>query len=283
MKILLTNIHMQNFGGSELVTLELAEEYFKHQGHDVLIYSPQIAEPLKSHITVPTTKTPPADLDQFDIIWVHHGLLLDQLKPSRNQKIIFNHMSSYTEEEFPKNAEKENDLAWEIFANSIETRNKMNEFGLKYVEVFPNPAPREFTCPKPFRPEYGLFVSNHRPREIERMALTLGIDCLFIGARDKFQRLTPEIISKAAFVVCNGKTVQYALRACIPVFLYDQFGGPGWLDYTNIEKAAEFNFSGRGFGRSAKLSELSKWQNREPYRHVPQLYKLENFLLEYGL
>jgi len=57
MKILLTNKWMKNLGGSELVTLELAEE-FQRQGHEVLIYTEQWGGPLNSGRRHATTTLP---------------------------------------------------------------------------------------------------------------------------------------------------------------------------------------------------------------------------------
>jgi len=294
MKILLSNLWMKNFGGSELVTLELAEEY-QARGWDVLLYSPQFGEPLKSHIKVPTTMAFP-DLSEFDIVWNHHDLFTDRWKPRMSQAIVSNHMSSYVAQEFPKNPEWENKNCQFIFANSPETRTKMIQLGLMNVDVFPNPAPERFMPSKsgvmvnqntnePFHPEkkYALFVSNHRPTELDIVSRGLDIPIRSVGELNDFLRLTPELLRDAAFVVCNGKTVQYALRAGTPVFLYDQFGGPGWLTNENFAHAAAFNFSGRGFETKVSLSTLSTWREAKPIPFVPLRYKLEYCLSFYGL
>jgi hypothetical protein len=70
------------------------------------------------------------------------------------------------------------------------------------------------------------------------------------------RRVTPELIHEHDAVVSIGKTVQYALAAGVPVFCYDHFGGPGWLNDGNVEAAARHNFSGRGFTARDSASEL---------------------------
>jgi hypothetical protein len=54
-----------------------------------------------------------------------------------------------------------------------------------------------------------------------------------------------ELLDHYDCVISIGKTVQYCLVQGIPVFLYDRFGGPGYLNESNYELAEYYNFSGR--------------------------------------
>jgi hypothetical protein len=274
--ILITNRRLENFGGSELVALELAEE-FKAQGYDVLLYSPYIGDPMKRVIKVPyTTELPKTD--DFDTLWIHHNILIHKLgfKKRAGQKIIFNHMSSYVSAEWPQNVQYENDLADLIFANSAETRVKLEDLGLKGVRLFQNPAPKIFEGVGGSGSEI-LLVSNHRPPELANI----------VGNRVGLEyprRMTPEIMSQAKLVICNGKTVQMALRAGVPVYLYDHFGGPGWLTEKNFEKAVHFNFSGRGFDGWKTLEQIQKeLETIGPVLPCPDRFKLEKVLEFYKL
>jgi glycosyltransferase involved in cell wall biosynthesis len=245
MKVLFTNAWMRNFGGSELVTLELAEE-FQRQGHEVLIYTPQIGGDL--NITVPfTTKKP--DTSDFDLIWVHHNMLIHDLgfKKRMSQQLVFNHMSSYVGTEFPRIVGYENAMADWILANSWETKAALEYRGVHEIELFQNPAPMSFGSIHPIPTEKGLIVSNHMAEELEPLGVT------HIGGNFP-QRLRHDLLCHQRFVICNGKTVQYALRAGVPVYLYDHFGGCGWLTNENFDTAERFNFSGRGFGEDRSFS-----------------------------
>lgn len=242
MKVLLTNAWMKNFGGSELVTLELGEE-FQRQGHEVLIYSPNIGGLGDS---VPMTDKKPS-ASSFDLVWIHHNQLIHDLgfKKRTSQRIVFNHMSSYVSTEFPKIAGYENAIADLKLANSYETALRLEALGLTDVKLFQNPAPINFEVSG--MGEGGLIVSNHVMSQFDELGLKR------IGLHNP-KRVTPEMLSNYKFVVCNGKTVQYALRAGLCVYLYDHFGGCGWLTKDTFGTAELYNFSGRGFGQMTQFS-----------------------------
>lgn len=265
MKILLTNNHMANFGGSEIVTLELAE-FLTSKGHDVLIYSPEIKPPLKiSHIDH-TSKKP--DSTKFDLLWIHHNLLIHDLgfKKTDNQRMIFNHMSSYVGLEAPNNKLLEESLADIIFCNSKETKQAL---GIESAKLFQNPAPPSFDVKHTGKTRKPLYISNHRPNGLPPDA-----DC--IGINDEYRRVEPEDFIDRPYVVCNGKSVQYALRAGVPVFLYDHFGGPGWLrDSKTFWRAEDFNFSGRGFYPIDVLEEIRTTPPKAP--PCAERFKLEHY------
>jgi len=109
MKILLSNIHLKEFGGSELVTVELAE-YYASIGHEITLYSPLIGAPLlptikRDNVTLVVKEPSLDELYGFDIIWSHHGLLLDTINVQNklaHQLIVANHMSSWLDIEQPK-------------------------------------------------------------------------------------------------------------------------------------------------------------------------------------
>lgn len=275
MKVLLTNLYFDKFGGSQLVTLEIAEE-LQERGHEVLIYSPCVAEPMRSACHVPLVNIRP-DYRSFDIVWSHHALAEDYI-PRTSQRIIFNHMSSWMHLEFPRDANRESQIAWKVLANSPETAARMRLLGIKCnIELFQNPAPKQFGMFMR-KPQYILLVSNHRPREVVDMAHKLDLPLRFIGegAGEEFTRVTPDILAGAHFVICNGKTVQYALRMGVPVFLYDNLGGPGWLTESNFEAAEWHNFSGR-CTRGRDVSGLMNWRHYAPI-DCPERFKLERRL-----
>lgn len=260
MKILITNAWMRNLGGSELVTLELAEE-FQQQGHEVLIYTHYVGGPLK--LTVPHTTQKP-DVSDFDLIWIHHNML-EPFKPRDSQRLVFNHMSSYVGLEMPTYSQWQNNCGYVTLANSKETACVIRNGGVKNVDLLQNPAPSDWD--NVWTPgDKLLFVSNHPPKEIR------DIEGIRLAGQ---RRITPEDMKGVKGIVCNGKSVQYALRAGCPVYLYDHFGGPGWLTEENFKRAEWFNFSGRGFDRkSAEVinQEMLMLPNTMP---CPDRFKLE--------
>lgn len=278
--ILITNAHLVRFGGSELVSVELAE-YYAAMGWHVCLYSPRVGEPLRSTIDKRvhvTTQEP--DASGWDIIWDHHGVLIHKLTRRPGQMIICNHMSSYVELEKPKyNPE----IPHRIFANSLETIHSMPLCYQRKAELFQNPAPPEFQRVN-HGGNYGLFISNHRPADLNEAMALLSIPIKLVdyanAQRLSGQHFADNVFFKARFVVCNGKSVQYALRAGVPVFLYDHFGGPGWLTEENFQRASHFNFSGRGFHEGGALETLPLWPTIKPIDQamVNWRYKLEEWL-----
>lgn len=263
-KILLSNIHLKDFGGSELVTLELAE-YLSSKGHSVCVYSPQIGLPLMATTMggFYTTNTIPKNLHEFDIIWSHHNLLLDKINTKNkldHQLIIANHMSSYVREEYP---DYQADMVDVILANSQETKEKLPRRHQEKTMLFPNPSPMlNVTAPiVENKQPMALCVSNHMPSALKAFLYNNQdkIRHMHIGRGGQFQRrLSPTDLKSIGcdFVICNGKTVQYALAANLPVFLYDHFGGCGWLNEANFDLASWYNFSGRGFEKQGIQMQL---------------------------
>jgi len=273
LRILLTNRELNNLGGSELVTVEIAEEFMR-QGHDVTVYCPRTPEgPLDvSHLNVVKGGL---DIASFDLLWIHHNALIHELgfRKRPHQRVVFNHMSSWIPDEWPKLAGYEMALSDVILANSCETRERLESLGLSNVKLFQNPAPIAFDI-SPSRVD-ALLVSNHEPAELA------GVKGRRIGGRNgagKQRRITPEDIAASAYVICNGKTVQYALRAGVPVYLYDSFGGPGWLTQENFNLAEWHNFSGRGFERKDAATIARELRIIPAPRQCPSRFKLEDVL-----
>lgn len=280
-RILITNAHLENFGGSELVSVELAEHYAS-AGWDVTLYSPKVKNPLRTTIAkgVRVVDIEPELDSSWDIVWDHHGLLIHKIEKRPGQLIVCNHMSSYVDVERPKYIALKPDR---IFANSKETINSMPAGHARRAELFQNPAPPEFqrVC---HGGGYILAISNHRPAELDAALMELSIPVKYIGKEDA-QRLSGKSFHENLFfharaVVCNGKSVQYALRAGVPVFLYDSFGGPGWLTEDNFDTAAHFNFSGRGFSENSSVESLALWPLAKPIdqSRVNWRFKLEEWL-----
>lgn len=126
-------------------------------------------------------------------------------------------------------------------------------FPIEKMQVFGNPAPAGYAAA--FRrgsPSRRLVVvSNHIPEEViaALSTLSLDFDVIMVGNQRELGanpcRVTPELIADAGAIITIGKTVQYSVAAGIPVYLYDHFGGVGWLTRENFEGARHHNFSGR--------------------------------------
>ncbi|MBT1182277.1 hypothetical protein JS531_10045 [Bifidobacterium sp. CP2] len=268
-RILITHVFIQRLMGSTVLTLELAD-YLQQQGADVTVFCSEYAEPVRSlfeerHLKVIDDENHDFHLADYDIIWLNSQVLplslVEELKHPVQETLpafIFNHMSALDKiaDEFPYIYGLEERLASLVLTIAPEVERKI----LPYFDVipphalFPNPAPTAFSELHHDMPEQTLkrvlIVSNHAPQEIHDAAALLesrGIEVAHFGEGGGRPTLvTPERLSGYDAVITIGKTVQYCLTAGIPVYVYDHFGGFGYLDDGNFALAAENNFSGRG-------------------------------------
>jgi hypothetical protein len=153
------------------------------------------------------------------------------------------------------------------YAVSDESRDRLLELGVPAgkIEAFPNPAPMAFhQAAKPVVAEKLqtiLLVSNHAPAEVMQATAILrseGLTVRHVGRNGEGQsRVTPKLIDDFDAVLAIGKTVHYALCGHKPAYVYDHFGGPGYLDATNFASAAKVNFSGRCTGSTRRPEEIA--------------------------
>jgi len=200
-----------------------------------------------------------------DIAWIHHQVLPPALLFEPGSTVfVFNHMSASHPLEYPFAPRIERALASAVLFPSEGALDAQLASGLldgipvDSLHVFGNPAPDAFSvanrAPSPVLRRL-VVVSNHIPEELVEAleALRLTCDVTVIGLEEEkggsAGRVLPADIHAADAVVTIGKTVQYALVAGVPVYCYDHFGGPGWLDEENFKRARYLHFAGRGFAK----------------------------------
>jgi hypothetical protein len=264
MRILLATGFMVSWSGSEIVILELAEA-FRADGHEVTIVAEVFRPPLAPFLEeLGCTLIVAGDLeelDSFDLIWSQHKTLVGIMSRLLNRHgrvqvppLASVHLSPYEPLEAPLPAFLRLTES-EIWTNSRETaievarRCKVDE---GTVHVFHNAAPTCFwTAPTPRAEQLGrlLVVSNHVPSELSAALDILrddrGVEIVHLGMKGSHRRIIPEDLMGMDAVVTIGKTVVYALAAGCPAYLYDRFGGDGWLDPEDLAFQSDNNFSGR--------------------------------------
>ncbi|WP_354244878.1 hypothetical protein [Agromyces sp. PvR057] len=274
-RILITTNHLRERRGSEIVTFELAEE-FADRGWHVDVYTNLFLPPmadrfreLASRASVRVAEDPYEDFGlDYDLIWVQHSLLPPSIIRRLGEReaaapIVWHHMSPIIEIDQPLVAEIENRLADVTSFISERTRETLEAFGLdRPSQIFANPAPRSFVEADTIAPvalRRLAVVSNHPPAELREAAEALaeaGVETVFIGEPDGSVEVTPRLLAGFDAVVTIGKTVQYALVMGLPVFVYDHFGGEGWLRPETFEVEAAANFSGRSTSRRISAEAL---------------------------
>lgn len=257
--LLLTN-HLREWGGSEVIIFELGE-YFTQQGADVTVFCNDITPAFRQHLDAAglAFEADAGGLEPagFDVIYSQHqvaALLLEKLlaaRPGDLPPILFGHLSPYEAMEFPGPCIEPHFGSLAV-CNSKETMAQMRLLGLDEARLLlmPNPAPDAFfaSAPRPGGLRRLLAVSNHFPAEADAALDKLeasGVQVTRRGLSWTNQRITPEDVESHDAVFSIGKTVQYALAAARPIYVYDRFGGPGWISPETLDQAADFNFSGR--------------------------------------
>lgn len=240
MRVLVLNDFLAEWTGSEIVALEVAEHF------GATTSSFWCVDPVRSHLR-DWRPLDSIDLSDFDLVWAQqHAVLplLDRLTPGATVPfIVWVSLSPYdVMDQLPPAILDAH--ADEVVCNSRETataRSATTHFG--------NAAPNPFHFERVERPLGRiLFVSNNQPVELleaEAILKTRGFETRFLGRNREFKRLEPSDIAWADCVVTIGKTVRYALASKTPVYMYDRFGGDGYVTPENYAINEANNFSGR--------------------------------------
>ncbi|UQY42733.1 glycosyltransferase [Mixta hanseatica] len=275
-RILICSNHLEKLQGSELVTLELVE-FMLDQGWYVDVFTHLLGgdiqnefESLPNQERLLVTDDDSYPFEQaYDIVWIQHTVLnaymIERLcKEGTNTRFIFNHMSSFASMEMPLDAELENRLAAVVLAVSHECAEMLVKKGIKKEKIilFDNPAPVKFAdTPVEYKETLKnvLCISNHPPQELfeaQQMLVKQGVRCDMIGAAGKQLRVSPALIASYDAIITIGKSVQYALVAGIPVYIYDMYGGEGYLTESNFTQSAWHNFSGRATKQKREAAKI---------------------------
>jgi len=257
-KVLLATNHLKDFAGSEINILQLAQEL------RILGYEPVVATfifdyPIKklfdeNKIKVIVLNTELKYQESFEFLWIQHFTVINFLIYNTNvkyKKAIFSCLSPFEYYEAPPIFANELSL---VIANSEETKSKLITEGVKneIIKVLPNSVPSSFFNLKA-KKEVRVFkkvaiVSNHIPQEvldIKKLLDKKGIALDIFGIGYKYKQVTEKELLKFDVIITIGKTVQYGMVLGIPVYCYDKFGGPGWINKSNFRQAEKANFSGR--------------------------------------
>lgn len=270
-RFVLSQSFLYSYGGSEVVTLELAE-HLSARGAEVLVVVHGHDEVMSGQITglpgVRVLRTTDEDLEAVlgerpvDIAWVHQQLVPEPLlRQPGETTFVFSHLSSVHPLEFPFAHRIEAGLASAVVFPSDGARDAQVASGLldavpaDRLHVSGNPSPDTFADVRREHPalERLLVVSNHIPAEVAEAIGALREHCevVVIGLEQEHggvqRRVDPALLAEADAVLTIGKTVQYAIQAGVPVYCYDHFGGPGWLDEDSVDLAERMHFSGKGF------------------------------------
>lgn len=259
-RVLIATNHLQKISGSEVVALEAAR-HFIAAGCEVAVYASWAGRPMQPLVEAAIGRpllTDPALVRPFDhdLVYVQHQLLgLFDYAPGPQERaatrIVTGRLSRRA---FLESGGwlHDNLLADQVLANSDLTAEHLRAVGSTAPVVsFHNAAPASFFRPfeaRPEQPRRVLLVSNHGDpallEAVEILQRSAAVEHLGRSG-GRVELVTPERIAATDLVISIGKTIPYALAGRVPVYVYDHFGGPGYLDAANRDLAARYNFTGR--------------------------------------
>lgn len=275
-RILINTNHLEKLQGSEIVTLELTE-FLLEQGWHVDIFTYLLGGDIQSEFEklphqerlLVTNDDNHEFSESYDYIWIQHNVLNTKIRQrlldqGMTSHFIFNHMSSFVQMEMPLSPEIENELSFAILAVSYECLEVLIKRGIRRdkIVLHDNPAPPIFISP-PKSEMISLkniaIISNHPPKELLQAKDLLnegGISCTLIGTSGTPVRVSPELIANYDVIITIGKSVQYSLMGGVPVYVYDMYGGEGYLNEENFKASAYHNFSGRATKKIRSAHEI---------------------------
>ncbi len=258
--VLLLTHQLEDFAGSEINIYELAIT-FQELGYSVEIGTFTFGNPIKQifheqNLNVKNLlQDEKLDSTYYDLIWAQHTPVLNFILFELHidyKDIIYSSLSPFEPLEVPPLHLKE--YISLFLANSLETKKAMVQEGLSSEEitVFTNSVRANFLKKESKKPSGTIksvaIISNHLPDELYALndiLLEHDIESVIYGIGGKKEFVTPEILIQYDVVITIGKTVQFALTLGIPVYIYDRYGGDGWVSIENIDSLETYNFSGR--------------------------------------
>jgi hypothetical protein len=264
-RVLITTLFVNAFSGSELHTVAIAKSFMRC-GYDVTIATFHFSYPLqleidRNQIHVINAFQDKLPYDHYDIFFAQHYVVAEY--------IIINNVFTFDKlsvsvlgpleplETLPLFAETEADL---ITFVSDETRDIHVSYSsnsiLNRSFIFYNYAEDQWFNSYDEKREPQLqklaIVSSHIPPELLdfiKLAESNGITVDCFGYKNIFTEISPEILVPYDVVISIGRTVQATMALGIPIYCYDHFGGPGYINILNFEINKRTNFAGRKINR----------------------------------
>lgn len=292
-RILLGVYDVANYAGAELHCLQLAQTFQENGAHvEVATFNyayPVRAEYEKNKISVKNVFFDSLDYSKYDLIWLHHTMLADyilfQLGISA-PKIIYDSLSPFESlDAVPAYGQ----YLSACFANSEETKQTMVAEGVpeNRIRIFPNYVTMEMLNSAKKNASHLVkkiaVVSNHVPQEVHDAVEELkqhDVQADIYGLGYHVTLVDSKLLQSYDAVITIGKTVQYCMSLCVPVYCYDIHGGPGWIDNSTLAKAFSLNFSGRGFSKKTGKEIAEEIQNLPDNTNDLQRFIRENCVLE---
>lgn len=277
-RVLVTNNHLQVRAGSELVTLELAEELHR-RGRVVAVFTHH-GGPLSDEFEARTgiRVFTPEDRREVagwhpDVLHVHHWTTLAYLRSAGvTAPAVTGFLGVLPDLENPPPPDADTAIPWWSVSEEVRD-NVARDPGWA---AMPNVIIRNWfddRVPRPAVPDSRhvrsvLVVSNHFPTEAMDHLLTAGrvrgIEVHHAGLPDNPQTIDPALIARHDAVVSLGRTAILAMALGKPALVLDQNGADGWVTASTIAQIAACNFSGRASRLAVTEGSIGAWLDLPP-------------------
>lgn len=255
-RILMTNAYIKDYTGSEIDTVNIAN-YFVDNGYYVDIFTIDKGYPLLQSVNDRVRVLDYSENDQlydkYDYIWAHHYPLLDFILFDKKIKATYIHylsLSSYASYEAYPDYYQYLSLV-STLSNEAKEQNIVEGYNGEYINIFPNYImENELKVKNSINEKIKkiCIVSNHVPDEVEGIKTIFeqkGIDVDIYGKKHIYKLITVDLLLQYDVIISIGKTVNLGIALGIPCYVYDHFGGDGYITTENILNSFKFNFSGR--------------------------------------
>lgn len=277
----MTTAHLAAFSGSEVLAIDVAR-YYTSQGAQVTIATNYIDHTIED--AVPDgihliDNIDACELSNFDLVWCQHSLVglygwrsLRALADAGKMPLITLVTLSRRERLEAVDVTLAKVLGGLILCNSPVTqlhtqRQFANDRGGSIIS-FNNAPLNEFWRVRALRSKYSrtsgelkhvTAISNHPPPELLAALALLeeaGVEVRRIGRDHEYKLVDPTVFEQTDAVVSIGRSVHFALAAGVPAYVYDHFGGDGWLTPSNVALNHKYNFTGRPRNRRLDASAI---------------------------
>ncbi|WP_421201714.1 hypothetical protein [Aeromonas enteropelogenes] len=239
---------LRNYAGAERVVYELTQAFIR-ESHQVHLGCIDIGDFYHQQLAGVRINDLVGGMDdEYDLIICFHTHTLPYFFPNGIicRKLCFFSLSPYEPIESPPCSDHIFDS---YLCNSDETKEELLKCGIpsKKIYIFHNACKFQSEV---FELKQTLnrvaIVSNHPPKELlELPSLESNLHFDFYGSTANVEMLNDFMLAKYDVIITIGYTVVFAISAKVPVYIYDHFGGDGYLNSDNFVSNSYYNFSGR--------------------------------------
>lgn len=261
MKILITNITLVDFGGSQLYTFDLVK-YLSKQGHEVVVFSPSLG-PVSEEIAKLKNVVITSNLEEikdikFDILHIHHNVnayLVREYFPNVPALMVIHGVLP----EFEQPPQMDLGISLYIAISQEIKEHLVKNYGIpeskiKIIHNWVNKEKFKKTSEINKNPKRMLVVSNHYTEEhkkvYESVCKDRDINLVHVGLPENSVANVEDYINNSDVVVTIGRGAMESMALGRNVIISDIHGMDGMLTSDSYLESVKNNLSGRRYAKT---------------------------------